>query len=484
MLKPSKEVYSKVSENNSKLESKILNLGNILKFVKETDALEKTKNIIYQNSRTLRNIEDCCHKLFLQCQGKEHQIDQKLKESVQKIDEMKKKAQEYTKLFSKTQESQEIELIETNEKTERKVNFAADLTILDSKISSSEVYDDKVVGEEEESSNFYLEPILIKKVSLDSIICTKKAQHLGSDLIICSSADSSVSVIKVDVEEDFNNLSLDRIMRGPQSDILSFCFDPLNQKLVCCTLSEGICHWEFSESEKYCPVFKTLMLNESPIFQLEYIENPEIILGAMSDGHLVGLKWGSEGNYETEFCNRIFEDKNLRITSFLKKFQNESENILVSDNYGDLYSYPIENSGLRAVEIFKSSHKDNSPTTAIAFDSKKNVLFVGDQASKITILDIRSPEKEVAQFVAHCQPISDLQMWPDSNYLLSGSDDGTFRVWDTRNYNQNCCLFDNFAHHPKNGKGISSILIFKPGICITAGFDGILNVFKQKLFDD
>lgn len=88
------------------------------------------------------------------------------------------------------------------------------------------------------------------------------------------------------------------------------------------------------------------------------------------------------------------------------------------------------------------SETDNS-IHALAYNNKGNILAIGDKNGDIKIWNVQS-KKLLITLTDHNARINDLEFSPDDTYLASVSMDGTVRLWDALNYNnQPIVLTDN-----------------------------------------
>lgn len=121
-------------------------------------------------------------------------------------------------------------------------------------------------------------------------------------------------------------------------------------------------------------------------------------------------------NTDTKEVNEIYNSPNAYISS-LKSW---SGNLAIGDSKGQLFTYDF-NKG--CISDRKKFH--NTRISAIAFSNRN--MSAGDKTGCITNLDIRTSKEY--RFTGHTQEICGLKWSPNNEYLASGSNDNTVRVW-------------------------------------------------------
>lgn len=121
-------------------------------------------------------------------------------------------------------------------------------------------------------------------------------------------------------------------------------------------------------------------------------------------------------NTETKEVNEIFSSPNAYISSI----KSWGGNLAFGDSKGQLYTYDF-NKGT----VIDKKNLHTSRISSIAFSNRN--MSTGDKTGTITSSDLRSSKKY--QFIGHTQEICGLKWSPSNEYLASGSNDNTVRVW-------------------------------------------------------
>jgi len=164
------------------------------------------------------------------------------------------------------------------------------------------------------------------------------------------------------------------------------------------------------------------------------------------------------------------------------RFLNDNE-ILSSSGDGTCILWDIEN------KTPKSTYVDHTGDVMfVAINKKHQNLFVSgsvDQTAKIW--DMRSGNKHIANFIGHKSDINTVQWYPDGQAILSGSDDGSIRLFDMRSYRQLNQYIDddNKSTHSQNDlSGVTSVDISLTGKYIFAAYDNgnvyVWNTFSSE----
>jgi serine-threonine kinase receptor-associated protein len=84
---------------------------------------------------------------------------------------------------------------------------------------------------------------------------------------------------------------------------------------------------------------------------------------------------------------------------------------------------------LNGEEIHSFNHARIIKT--VNFSQDNNHILTGGQDKALRIFDLSKPEAEPLIMEGHSQPIK-TALWVDQNTIISGAQDSTFKVWDTR----------------------------------------------------
>jgi len=191
---------------------------------------------------------------------------------------------------------------------------------------------------------------------------------------------------------------------------------------------------------------------------------------------------------ETDNNARQFKTKNLKCElekhdGYLScaRFLNDNE-ILSSSGDGTCILWDIENKSP------KSSYIDHTGDVMfIAVNKKSKNLFVsGSVDATAKVWDIRSSNKHIANFTGHTLDINTVQWYPDGQAILTGSDDGSIRLFDMRSYRQLNQYIDNENKSNQSQEtlsGATSVDISASGKYIFGAYDNgnvyVWNVFSS-----
>jgi len=144
--------------------------------------------------------------------------------------------------------------------------------------------------------------------------------------------------------------------------------------------------------------------------------------------------------------------------------------ILSSSGDGTCILWDIEN------KTPKSTYVDHTGDVMFVSINKKNPnLFVsGSVDATAKVWDMRGGNKHIANFIGHSSDINTVQWYPDGQAILSGSDDGSIRLFDMRSYRQLNQYIDNdnkSSHSQETLSGVTSVDISLTGKYIFSAYD-------------
>jgi len=116
----------------------------------------------------------------------------------------------------------------------------------------------------------------------------------------------------------------------------------------------------------------------------------------------------------------------------------------------------------------------NGDVMSIAINKKNSNIFVSagiDMTAKVW--DIRTSDRSVINFNAHAKDINCVQWFVDNDAFLTGSDDGTVRMFDTKCFRQLNEYVDekNISIHGPELASASSVDVSKTGSYIFSSYD-------------
>ena len=108
----------------------------------------------------------------------------------------------------------------------------------------------------------------------------------------------------------------------------------------------------------------------------------------------------------------------------------------------------------------------------IALNNLNNKLFVsGSVDATAKVWDRSASERCIANFPGHQSDINTVEWFPDGQAIVTGSDDGTVRLFDMRSYRQLNEYYDaeNRTLHSQDPAGVTSVDVSATGQYIFAG---------------
>merc|ERR1740123_2551949 len=111
---------------------------------------------------------------------------------------------------------------------------------------------------------------------------------------------------------------------------------------------------------------------------------------------------------------------------------------------------------------------------SIDLNKKQPKLFVsGSVDATAKVWDIRVGERCVANFPGHISDINTVKWFVDDNSIVTGSDDGTVRMFDMRSYRQlnEYADVENSSLHSQDAAGVTSVDVSLSGSYIFAAYD-------------
>jgi len=103
----------------------------------------------------------------------------------------------------------------------------------------------------------------------------------------------------------------------------------------------------------------------------------------------------------------------------------------------------------------------------------KNLFCSGSVDATAKVWDMRSGDRCIANFAGHKSDINTVRWFTDSHCLVTGSDDGTVRLFDMRSYRQLNEYADpeNRSLHSQDAAGVTSVDVSASGSYVFAAYD-------------
>mmetsp|Transcript_20200 Transcript_20200/g.24891 ORF Transcript_20200/g.24891 Transcript_20200/m.24891 type:complete len:353 (+) Transcript_20200:74-1132(+) len=129
-----------------------------------------------------------------------------------------------------------------------------------------------------------------------------------------------------------------------------------------------------------------------------------------------------------------------------------------------------------ATQKFKQQFNDHSSDVmSVSLNKQNKTLFcTGSVDNTVKVWDIRTSNHCIYNFVGHEQDVNSVQFFRDNNSILSGSDDGSVRLYDMKSYSQvqQCKDATNKSSHDKDEiSGITSLDSSNSGAYIFSAYD-------------
>ena len=191
-----------------------------------------------------------------------------------------------------------------------------------------------------------------------------------------------------------------------------------NKWLLCATDDMKILVFNTDKDDQ---LEKELTGHTSYVIALAVAPNNEYFISASADKTV--RKW----NFKT-FESQVLINSDSKINAIT--ISPDSKNVVVGTQNGKVKIYNISNVALPdSLNI-----QDNNAITAVKYNIDGSWLTVGDTKGNITIWDT-GKYGEIISIPAHRSRIYDLDFSPDNSLMASSSLDGTVKMWDCSNLN-------------------------------------------------
>ncbi|CAI2354423.1 unnamed protein product [Caenorhabditis sp. 36 PRJEB53466] len=216
---------------------------------------------------------------------------------------------------------------------------------------------------------------------------------------------------------------------------------------------------------------ETLVGHTEPVWSIAYHSSNGRLVSASSDST---IRYWEPGNGEPELRTIGPPRPNLIPTS-VDFVSTETTHLLAA--YTNCYAQIIDIETGSTVMVFDFGNVVGSPTmNKIVSHPTMPLTVVAGEDRTIRYFD-NTTGALVSESVAHVEGVSSLAIDPNGLYLLSGSHDGSIRMW---NVEKRSCLQEISAHRKKNEAAVTSVA-FHPSRSLigSAGADALAKVYMS-----
>jgi guanine nucleotide-binding protein G(I)/G(S)/G(T) subunit beta-1 len=174
-----------------------------------------------------------------------------------------------------------------------------------------------------------------------------------------------------------------------------------------------------------------------------------------------------EGRFRSKDLYRELEkhDGYLSCARFI-----DDQEIISASGDGTCILWDVENRSTKSVFM-----DHTGDVMSIDLNSKKNPNYFvsGSVDATAKIWDMRSGDRCIANFPGHISDINTVKWFVDGESVVTGSDDGTVRLFDMRSYRQLNEYSDgeNRSLHSQDAAGVTSVDVSASGQYIFAAYD-------------
>lgn len=268
--------------------------------------------------------------------------------------------------------------------------------------------------------------------------------------------------------------------RGHHGPILAMDMSPTGDMCYTGGFDGVICCWSVPSVntdiyDTYDPkvLMEKLKGHTDAIWSIAYHSSDNRLVSACADGTIRLWEPGS-----TDVLVKTFgpPSVNLRPTS-VDYVSTEPQQLLAA--YTGSHASILDLETGRTVLSFDFGEEDAGKITKILSHPTMPVTITASDDRKIRYFD-NNTGKVIHGTVAHVEAISSLAIDPNGLYLLSGSHDGSLRLW---NMEKRVCLQEIAAHRKKFDSAVMSVA-FHPSrpLIGSAGADGLAKVFGSQKY--
>jgi len=144
--------------------------------------------------------------------------------------------------------------------------------------------------------------------------------------------------------------------------------------------------------------------------------------------------------------------------------------IISSSGDGTCILWDIES---RTAKSVYTDHTGDVMCVSLKKNKKSSTFVSGSVDTTAKVWDPRQGERCVANFTGNEADVNTVQWFPDDNCVITGSDDGTVRMFDMRSFRQLNQYIDknNVSLHCEDPAGVTSVDVSKSGHYIFAAYD-------------
>ncbi|OZC04869.1 hypothetical protein X798_08171 [Onchocerca flexuosa] len=318
-----------------------------------------------------------------------------------------------------------------------------------------------------------VEPVLIT-ASEDS---TAKLWNLGSSGMKMDLKENQISAHS---QSTITELEPTYTFRGHNGPILSMDMSPTGDMCYTGGFDGVVCCWsvpsintdiyEPYDSKVLCEKLKG---HSSAIWSVAFHSSDNRLVSASADGT---IKLWEPGNTDALIKSFAAAMPNIKPTS-VDFVSTEPQQLLAA--YTLSYASIIDIETGCSVLSFDFGDEDAGTITKILSHPTMSVSLTASNDRKIRYFD-NNTGKMIHGTVAHVEAISCLAIDPNGLYLLSGSHDGSLRLW---NMEKRICLQEIAAHRKKFDSAVMTVA-FHPSrpLIGSAGADALAKVFSSQKY--
>lgn len=211
---------------------------------------------------------------------------------------------------------------------------------------------------------------------------------------------------------------IDRI-DGFESDISQAHLLPKEEGFISISDDRSIRIWLKRETGKYWP--SVCHYADTVPTALFYHAGPRRLFIGLDKGNILEFAVGEDYNKITLI--KCYAAHTARVTSLFYSLEHDW---ILSTSRDKSFTYHSTETAKRI-----ATFKVKAFTTCIAFDTRSNVCFFGDNNGAITMIQLTDSEcKYKTTMTGHCSTVTSLSWDPDKGHLFSASYDKIIILWD------------------------------------------------------
>lgn len=322
------------------------------------------------------------------------------------------------------------------------------------------------------------------KVTLRSHLDSIRAMqfHPVEPVLFTASEDGLIKLWNLDQKKDEKHNSggteLEPVytFRGHKGPVLCLVLSPTGDHLYTGGIDGNICCFNVPSSngdpfDSYDPrvLTETLTGHTDAIWSVAYHSSNSRLVSASSDST---VRLWEPGNGEP-LIRTIGAPKSGILPTSVDFVSTETSHLLAA--YTNCYAQIIDIDTGSTVMVFDFGAVTGSPTmNKIVSHPTMPLTLIGGEDRTIRYFD-NTNGSIIHEAIAHVEGVSSLAIDPNGLYLLSGSHDGSIRMW---NMEKRSCLQEISAHRKKNDSAVTSVA-FHPSRSLigSAGADSLAKVY-------